>query len=220
MYCIESNTIRFPSNIFETIQTAFEKDYCLFYTLLAIITKILNSNMVYLKYSCVTSPNSMRDLSYNEATEKYSEYQAAKAGNNKTPTSDFFLYKQVGRLYETQLCFNENSSLFRAENMADSIIFLSGTWNGWLLDLMYSNKPFIFQENLILNENDKTENLKFKSDLFLLRFLLLKDRSKIPSSFLSLIHGIIIKTNLESRFTNEELNLQVQKSLPDTLGEN
>ena len=64
------------------------------------------------------------------------------------------------------------------------------------------------------------KNLKFKSDLFLLRFLLFKDRSKIPSSFLSRIHGITIKTNLESRFTNEELNLRVQKSLPDTLGEN
>lgn len=55
--------IRFPSDIFETIQTAFEKDYCLFYTLLAIITKILDSNMIYLKYSCVASPNSVRDLS-------------------------------------------------------------------------------------------------------------------------------------------------------------
>ena len=120
----KSNTIKFPPNIFETIQIAFEKDYCLFYTLLALITKILNSNMIYLKYSCVTSPSSMRDLSYNEATEKHSEYQAAKASDNKAPTSDFFLYKKVGRLYETQLCFNENSSLFRAENIADSIILL------------------------------------------------------------------------------------------------
>ena len=61
--------------------------------------------------------------------------------------------------------------------MADSIILLSGTWNEWLLDLMYSNKPFIFQETLmqhVLNENDRTENLKFKSDLFLLRFFIIK----------------------------------------------
>ena len=152
---LENNTIRFPSNIFETIQTAFEQDYYLFYTLLAIITKILNSNMIYLKYSCVTSPNSVRDLSYNEATERYSQYQAARASSRKTPTSDFFLYKQVERLYETQLCFNENSSLFRAENIADSIIFLSDTWNEWLLNLMYSSKPFIFQENIILYENDR-----------------------------------------------------------------
>ena len=215
----ENNTIRFPRNIFETIQTAFEKDYCLFYTLLALITKILNSNMIYLKYNCVISPSSMKDLSYNEATEKYSDYKAAKASDNKTSTSDFFLYKQVGRLYETQLCFNENSSLFRTENIADSIILLSGTWNEWLLNLMYSNKPFIFQENLmhhVLNENDGMENLEFKSDLFLLRFLLSKNRSKIPSSFLSHIHGITIETNLENRFTNEELNLQVQKSLSET----
>ncbi len=213
---LENNTIRFPSNIFETIQTAFEQDYYLFYTLLAIITKILNSNMIYLKYSCVTSPNSVRDLSYNEATERYSQYQAARASSRKTPTSDFFLYKQVERLYETQLCFNENSSLFRAENIADSIIFLSGTWNEWLLNLMYSSKPFIFQENIILYENDKMENLKFKSDLFLLRFLLLKNRSKIPSSFLSRTHGITTKTNLDSRFTNEKLNLHVQKALTET----
>ena len=87
----ENNTIRFDRNIFETIQTAFEEDYCLFYTLLALITKILNSNMIYLKYNCVTSPSSMKDLSYNEATEKYSGYKAAKASDNKTSTSDFFL---------------------------------------------------------------------------------------------------------------------------------
>lgn len=214
----ENNKIRFDRNIFETIQTAFEKDYCLFYTLLALITKILNSNMIYLKYNCVTSPSSMKDLSYNEATEKYSHYKAAKASNNKTSTSDFFLYKKVGRLYETQLCFNENSSLFRTENIADSIILLSGTWNEWLLNLMYSNKPFIFQETLmdhVSNENDRMENLKFKSDLFLLRFLLSKGRSKIPSSFLSRIHSITIETNLENRFTNKELNLQVQKTLSE-----
>jgi hypothetical protein len=217
----ENNEIRFDRNIFETIQTAFEKDYCLFYTLLALITKILNSNMIYLKYNCVTSPSSMKDLSYNEATEKYSAYKAAKASNNKTSTSDFFLYKKVGRLYETQLCFNENSSLFRTENIADSIILLSGTWNEWLLNLMYSNKPFIFQETLthyVLDENDRIdrmENLKFKSDLFLLRFLLSKYRSKIPSSFLSHVHSITIETNLENRFTNEELNLQVQKTLSE-----
>jgi len=224
----ENNEIRFDRNIFETIQTAFEKDYCLFYTLLALITKILNSNMIYLKYNCVTSISSMKDLSYNEATEKYSDYKAAKANNKSTKTSDFFLYKKVGRLYETQLCFNENSSLFRTENIADSIILLSGTWNEWLLNLMYSNKPFIFQETLmhhVLNENDRLvkkerrkvqmENLKFKSDLFLLRFLLSKDRSKIPSSFLSHIHSITIETNLENRFTNEELSLQVQKTLSE-----
>jgi hypothetical protein len=121
-------------------------------------------------------------------------------------------------LYETQLCFNENSSLFRTENIADSIILLSGTWNEWLLNLMYSNKPFIFQETLmdhVSNENDRMENLKFKSDLFLLRFLLSKGRSKIPSSFLSHIHSITIETNLENRFTNKELNLQVQKTLSE-----
>ena len=206
--------IRFPSNIFETIQTAFEEDYCSFYTLIGIITKILDSNMIYLKYSCVTSPNSMKDLSYNEAAERYSNYQDAKASNNsKIPTSDFFLYKQVGRLYETHLCFNQNSSLFRAEKIADSIIFLSGTWNEWLLDLMYSTKPSIFQENIILCENDKTQNENFKSDLFLLRFLLLKSQSNIPSSFLSNAHGITIETNLEDRFTNEKLRLHVEKAL-------
>ena len=47
---VETNgEIRFPNNIFETIQIAFEKDYCLFYTLVALITKILNSNIIYLK---------------------------------------------------------------------------------------------------------------------------------------------------------------------------
>ena len=67
----------------------------------------------------------------------------------------------------------------------------------------------------VSNENDRMENLKFKSDLFLLRFLLSKGRSKIPSSFLSHIHSITIETNLENRFTNKELNLQVQKTLSE-----
>ena len=57
----DGGQIRFPSNIFETIQKAFEKDYCMFYTLVAIITKILNSNMIYLKYSCVTSPTNLME---------------------------------------------------------------------------------------------------------------------------------------------------------------
>ena len=59
------------------------------------------------------------------------------------------------------------------------------------------------------------ENLKFRSDLFLLRFLLFKSRSKIPSSFLSRIHGITTETNLESRFTNKELNLRIEKTLSE-----
>ena len=208
---------RFPSNIFETVQTAFEKNYCPFYTLLALITKILNSNMIYLKYSCVTSPiDPMKDLSYNEATVKYSLFQDSKASDSKTNTSDYFLYKKVGILYETQLCFNENTKLFRAENIADSILFLSGTWNPWLLDLMYSNKPFILQEDLISETcPDETEKLKFKFDLFLLRFLILDSRSNIPPSFLSRIYNsyypIPAESSLARRFTNDKLILLAQK---------
>ena len=50
------------------------------------------------------------------------------------------------------LCFNENLSMFRLENIADSILLLSGSWNEWLLDLMYSNKPALFQETIILGD--------------------------------------------------------------------
>ena len=157
--------------------------------------------MIYLKYSCVTSPlNSLEDLSYNQAVEKYSNYKDAKTTDKKTKTSDYFLYKRVRKLYKTKLCFNENLSLFRAENIADSTLFLSGIWNKWLLDSMYSNKPFIFQEDFILYENidQQDQHMQFKIDLFLLRFLLPNDRSKIPSSFYAKANGMT--TNLYPDF--------------------
>ena len=125
-------------------------------------------------------------------------------------------------MYETQLCFNENANLFRAENIADSILFLSGTSNQWILDLMYSNKPFIFQEDLILEPFDEEierleSNSRFKADLFLLRFLILDNRSNIPPSFLSRAYSITAKGNLERRFNNDRLILLIQKLLPSSL---
>ena len=74
-------------SIFESIQQAFENKYRIFYTLIAIITEILNSNFIYLKYDCVTlSSNFYQELSYKEAVSKYSEYKGAKGSNTKVDT--------------------------------------------------------------------------------------------------------------------------------------
>ena len=75
MCCFLPNgTVSFYPEIFETMQNIFEEEYGLLYTLLALITKIINSNSMYLKYTCVTSPrNSYEDLSYNEAVSQYSK---------------------------------------------------------------------------------------------------------------------------------------------------
>lgn len=88
------------------------------------ITKILNSNAIYLKYNCVTSPsNFYKDLSYNEALSQYSEYTNAKGGTGKVQTSIYFLYNYGGKLYDIHFCFNENLSLFRVENLSYSVLF-------------------------------------------------------------------------------------------------
>ena len=66
---------------------------------------------------------------------------------------------------------------------------------------------------MTLYEGDETE-AEFKLHLFLLRFLILNDRSKIPLSFLSSAYGITTDIDsLESRFTNSRLILLTQKAL-------
>ena len=81
--------------------------------------------------------------------------------------------------------------------------------------------PFIFQEDLPLYGNNEQklfqvparENLQFKIDLFLLRFLISNDRSKLSSSFSFHAYGITTGGNLESRFTNDRLILLIKKNI-------
>ena len=76
---------------------------------------------------------------------------------------------------------------------------------------LYLNKSFLFQETIILDRQNKKfkqeENLKFKSDLFKLRYLICNEKKKIgiPSKFSYDCYGISKESSLKYRFTNDRL---------------
>jgi len=69
-----------------------------------------------------------------------------KRTNIKVNTSDYFLYKSVGKLYETHLCFNENLSLFRAEKLAYNYLVtgMSGYWTLYIQISCFYFKKILF----------------------------------------------------------------------------
>lgn len=81
------------------------------------------------------------------------------------------------------------------------------------MDLIYSNKLFLLQENLILGEDDEQANLKFKADFFLLRYLILANKTNIPLDFSSRCNGILTESYFEGKFTNDDLILLIQECL-------
>lgn len=161
---IEENIAIFNSDIFLILEILYERQYfSCYYTLIALINNILRSSSVYIRYRVITSKEDQnKPLGYSEACEKYSTFKAAKSqiGNSNIKATDYFNYSKIGKLYQFELVFNKNSAISSIENNFDQVIFLSGTWNLWLINSTYYPKPFLLK---IRDKNLATDLLKLTS---------------------------------------------------------
>ena len=86
--------------------------------------------------------------------------------------ANYFLNKEVNPLYDMKLCVNETEPLKRIVKISDSSIYLSGTWNKWLLDTL-NNRPFF---SYISND---PQNKVTPDDLLKLKYLLCNSSAKM-----------------------------------------
>lgn len=134
-----------------------------FFTLIALIQNILMSNSIYIRYYAVTLKEEPKvPLSYAEACKEYSTYKAVKGGvsNSNIKVSDFLNYPKIGKLYQFELVFNKNSPIFQIESYSDNTIYLSGTWNKWLIESVYRRGPYSSTMNIINRKGEKDLNLR------------------------------------------------------------
>jgi hypothetical protein len=166
------------------------KDYGSYFTLIALIHNILRSSSLYVRHYCVAAKEDLqRPLSYDQACKLYSMFKAAKAGsgNSTVKATDYLNYPKIGKLYQFELIFNKNYPVRVIEEYAEQVIYLSGTWNEWLInstyypDLICEQIELIFRTDLLkltilaaspagegLNKNDYP--IFFKMSKLSLRF--------------------------------------------------
>jgi hypothetical protein len=90
-------------------------------------------------YSISAKEDVNKALSYDEACRLYSIFKAAKSssGSANVKATDYFSYPKIGKLYQFELIFNKNYSIRLIESNSDKVIYLSGTWNEWLINSIY-----------------------------------------------------------------------------------
>ncbi len=135
--------VDFHESIFHTLETFYEKgNYNCFFSLLALVHNILQSSAVYIQYCVATGKNENQKnvaLTYNQACEKHSKFKSVKSSTQKARASDFLNYSQIGKMYQFALVFNKNAAIMNIERHSDRTLYLSGTWNQWLLRSCYEN---------------------------------------------------------------------------------
>ena len=149
----------FNEYIFKIIETLHEKgSFSCYYTLIALIHNVLRSSYLYVRYYCVSAKGDVgKPLSYEEACRLYSMFRAAKgsSGSSNVKATDYFNYPKIGKLYQFELIFNKNHPIASIESYSNKVIYLSGTWNEWLIDSTYYPESLsheidpIFRLNLI-----------------------------------------------------------------------
>jgi hypothetical protein len=144
------------------------------------VDRLIKCNSIYVKFACATSPvDGSKVLSYNEASDAYARYKSTSnidKKDNKSSTAKalnkFILRKEVNPLYEMKRCFNKVESLARVIKISHSLIFLSGTWNPWLLNLFHDD-PLPYFMRLSTRTNVIHE------DLLKLKYLVLGNKPKV-----------------------------------------
>lgn len=135
------NEVTFNDSIFEIIETLHEKgSFSCFYTLVAVIHNVLRSSSFYVRYYSISAKeDTQKALSYDEACRLYSIFKAAKSssGSANVKATDYFSYPKIGKLYQFELIFNKNYPIRVIESHSDKVIYLSGTWNEWLINSTY-----------------------------------------------------------------------------------
>lgn len=118
----------------------------------------MRSSSLYVRYYCVSAKGDVqKPLSYKEACSFYSMFRAAKGsiGSSDVKATDYFTYPKIGKLYQFELIFNKNYPISMIESYSDKVIYLSGTWNEWLINSTYYSELIssgiepIFRTNLI-----------------------------------------------------------------------
>jgi hypothetical protein len=116
------------------------KAYGSYFTLIALIHNILRSSSAYIRHCVVTTKdNPDIPLSYSDACVKHSKFRSLKGSKSSTKANDFFNYPKVGKVYQIELVLNRNP-LTTFDKYCDRRIFLSGTWNEWLLESCLENR--------------------------------------------------------------------------------
>lgn len=156
---LTQDKVIFNESIFKIIEALHEKgSFSCYYTLIALIHNVLRSSSLYVRYYCVSSKGDVgKPLSYEEASRLYSMFRAAKggSGSSNVKATDYFNYPKIGKLYQFELIFNKNYPIASIESYSNKVIYLSGTWNEWLIDSTYYPKSLsqgidpIFRLNLI-----------------------------------------------------------------------
>jgi hypothetical protein len=194
--------ITFNDKIFNIIEKENKFNYVTFYTFIAFVDRLIKCNSIYVKFACATSPvDGSKVLSYNEASEVYARYKSTSNSdkkNNKSSTgkalNKFISGKEVNPLYEMKLCFNEVESLARLKKISHSLIFLSGTWNPWLLNLFHDDPLPYF-----IRLSNKT-NVR-QDDFLKLKYLVLGNKSKVEDD----IYINQTSPPIATKFTDKEL---------------
>lgn len=200
--------IKFNDRLFRTIERAKEIDFVIFYTLIALIDRVIKCNSLYIKFPCVTSPvDGFKVMSYKEAGDAYADYKSAKSTNKKEKLSNYLVHKEVNPLYEMKLCFNEIEPLTRLVKISSSLIFLSGTWNKWLLDLFFNDSN---PDPFFTNISDVA--YVSRNDLLKLKYLILTNDVKLENDIY--INPDSSLSELEIKFNDKDIkNIAKLKNL-------
>lgn len=191
-------------NLFRALSSLYETSYSTFFSLTGFLKILLQSSFLYVRCLCVC-PAGKTDipLTYKQAVEKYEEYRSVKSSNKKAILSEFLTVPRLGSLYETNLCFNRSYPVHDIMNNSDSVIFLSGTWNSFLIQTVLDSEPFC---QVIKNE-------KLRTDLTKLCFMINRNREmKAISSEVEFLNeqNLIQETTLSDRFSEGKLKLEIE----------
>lgn len=98
----------------------------------------------------------------------------------------------IGKIYQTEIVFNRNSSLDAIDWYGDRVLFMSGTWSKWIIDSCYYSKP------LGLSIKDE----KMKIDIFKLVLLISSfSYDDVNDGILADRKQFAAKTKLSERFS-------------------
>ena len=181
--------MKFDDSIFNIIELLHKKaPFKMVFNLVSLIHNVLNSSSIYIRHIAVVSKEDLNyPLSYEQALKKHELFKSLKSSNPKTKLTGFICYPRIGRFYQMEITFNKNFSFFKINNYFDTSIFISCTWNAWLLNSC-SRKTF---EDLIENE-------QLKLDLFKLIILILPNQFDLNRHFFS---DDLKKTKISDRFS-------------------
>ena len=118
----------------------------------------MNSSSIYIRYSCITSPEDVTiPLTYEEAYKKYAVFKAVKSNKSTVKATDSIIHPTIGKLYQVELAVNKNFPLLNINKYSERSIYLSGTWNKWLINYFHTTPPY---GTLIADEELRTDLYK------------------------------------------------------------